>query len=96
MAHPAFLPSPSPAVAGFVCADVLPAFQTGCGMEQGAVTGIPVPQPGSFWSLVSSLAFLLLMGCGQVAAAFREVGNGGGWAGLAALPCPSALCLALG
>lgn len=40
---PAFLPSPSPAVADIVHAHVLPVLQMGCGTEQGAVTGTPVP-----------------------------------------------------
>lgn len=88
IAHPTSLPSlpPSPAVADFVCANVLPAFQMGCGMEQGAATGIAVPpqpgsfssdglQPGSFSSSIFSLLSLLRMGCGQVTAAFREDGK---------------------
>lgn len=37
IAHPAFLPSPSLAVADFVCTCLLPVFQKGCGTEQGAV-----------------------------------------------------------
>ena len=66
IAYPALLPFRSPAATDIVHTYVLPVFQAGCQTKQGAVTGIAVLQPGSFWSDGFSLAFLLLMGGGQV------------------------------
>lgn len=83
IAYPAFLPFRSPAATDIVHAYVLPVFQAGCGMKQGAVTGIPVRQPGSFWSDGFSLAFLLLMWASHVPAVLLSGSickNGAGFA----------------
>lgn len=96
IAYPACLLFRSPAATDIVHTYVLPVFQVGCQTKQGAVTDIPVLQPGSFWSNGFNPAFLLLMGCGQVMClqcCFQGiyVKMQQGLAGLTPLPFPSAV-----